>query len=238
MKYLIGAIILILLVVGGYFGYRYHQTNSALIKDMESRNSQLERKIQVLQRKLREKPELKEQLVSEAPPSIEKTSHEAKSTEALEAQLHELKQKIPAQGLTIKRKKDSFRVEILGELLFETGSNHIKDKGRQMLEGMAEILKNKKDRMVLVEGHTDTIHIEGELVRLYPTNWELSAACAISVVHFLQARGVSPKMLSAVARGPFQPVAANDTPAGREKNRRVVIMLSPSIDSAPTTSEE
>ena len=158
---------------------------------------------------------------------METTPNEAKRTEALEAQLNVLTRKM-------KDTEDLFRVEMLGQLLFESGSAHIKKEGRRMLARIAESLKNRKDKMVLVEGHTDTIEIKGEMVQIYPTNWELSAARAISVVHILQARGVPLKMLSAVARGPFQPVAGNKTPVGRAKNRRVVIMLALAIDSSPT----
>jgi chemotaxis protein MotB len=71
------------------------------------------------------------------------------------------------------------------------------------------------------------VQIAGALARIYPTNWELSAARAINVTRFLQARGIDPAQLSAVAYGEFKPVADNETKEGRAKNRRIEIVLVP-----------
>ncbi len=65
------------------------------------------------------------------------------------------------------------------------------------------------------------------LGKTYPTNWELSAARAIHVTRYLQEQGIAPEILSAAAYGEYRPVAGNDTPEGRAKNRRIEIILTP-----------
>jgi len=83
------------------------------------------------------------------------------------------------------------------------------------------------DKNIRIEGHTDNVPITGSLAQRYPTNWELSAARAINVARYLQKQAVDPGGLSAIAFGEFRPVADNGTPEGREKNRRIEIVLVP-----------
>ena len=83
------------------------------------------------------------------------------------------------------------------------------------------------DNAMLVEGHTDNIPIRSST---FPSNWELSAARAASVVRYLAIEGVSPSRMGAMGYGEFQPVVRNDTPQGRRKNRRVVLLVSKSKD--------
>ena len=81
----------------------------------------------------------------------------------------------------------------------------------------------------MVEGHTDNVPIRNALKAKFPSNWELSTARATSVVRFLQDQGgIDPSKLSATGLSYFRPVAANDTPEGREQNRRIEIVLAPS----------
>jgi chemotaxis protein MotB len=78
---------------------------------------------------------------------------------------------------------------------------------------------------VFVEGHTDNVPVGRRLRERYPTNWELAGARAALVVRALSEGGVEPKRLRAVSRGPFAPIAANDTPENRARNRRTEIIL-------------
>jgi chemotaxis protein MotB len=73
-----------------------------------------------------------------------------------------------------------------------------------------------------VEGHTDNIPIKNEL---FPSNWELSASRAASVVHLFTRYGVNPKRLSSIGYAEFRPVASNATSEGRLRNRRVKIVV-------------
>jgi chemotaxis protein MotB len=103
----------------------------------------------------------------------------------------------------------------------------VKQEGLDVLQRVVEILKNVKDKSIRVEGHTDNVKIKGRLAKQYPTNWELSAARALNVTKYLQQQGLDPVLLSATAFGEYQPVAGNDTPEGRAKNRRIAIILLP-----------
>jgi chemotaxis protein MotB len=86
-----------------------------------------------------------------------------------------------------------------------------------------------------VEGHTDDVPV----ARRYPSNWELAAARASSVVRLMIELGVEPDRLKAVSRAEFAPVASNETDEGRAKNRRIEIQLdAPTNDSDGNASSD
>jgi chemotaxis protein MotB len=90
------------------------------------------------------------------------------------------------------------------------------------------VLKNTKNKIIRVEGHTDNVPIHSRLQAQYPSNWELSAARATNVVRFLQDQaGIAPERLQAIGMAEYRPVASNKTPAGRGQNRRIEITLVP-----------
>ena len=86
---------------------------------------------------------------------------------------------------------------------------------------------NTASYTVDVVGSTDNVPIGPELADRYPTNWELAGARAALVTRHLQAGGVDPTAMSAVSNGQYHPVASNDTPEGRAKNRNVALLLRP-----------
>ena len=77
----------------------------------------------------------------------------------------------------------------------------------------------------MIAGYTDNLPILAPLSRRFPTNWDLSAARAISVVRYCESQGLDPNQLSAVAFGKYHPIASNDTPEGRAQNRRINIVI-------------
>ncbi len=145
-----------------------------------------------------------------------------------EGLLEGLKKEVEAGRITIQQLKGKLSVNVLDEILFDSGSAVIKPEGREVLQRVGEILKEQTDKGIVIEGHTDNVPISGKLAEVYPTNWELSTARATSVVRFLQdVVGIPPERLSAVGYGPYRPVASNDTPEGRARNRRIEIKLVP-----------
>ncbi|GAB4260914.1 MAG: OmpA family protein [Deferrisomatales bacterium] len=139
-----------------------------------------------------------------------------------------LKQEVQEGRVTISQLEGKLTVNLVDEILFDSGSAEIKLDGRKVLKRLGKVVADAKDKAVVVEGHTDNVPISRELARVFPTNWELSTARATSVVRYLQeVAGVSPQRLSAVGFGPYRPVADNDTPEGRAKNRRIQIKLVP-----------
>ncbi|PLW83957.1 flagellar motor protein MotD [Kineobactrum sediminis] len=112
-------------------------------------------------------------------------------------------------------------VEINTDLLFPVGIAQVASAATPTLERLAEILQPLPNR-VRIEGHTDDVPIS--TVR-FPSNWELSAARASSVVRLFQERGVAPVRMAAIGLGEFSPVADNISTEGRNRNRRVTIII-------------
>ena len=90
-----------------------------------------------------------------------------------------------------------------------------------MLRGLSNVLKTRKNK-IHVEGFTDDLPIKNSI---YPSNWELSAARAATVVRLFASYGVTPKNLASIGYGQYQPKVANDSPEGRATNRRVVLVI-------------
>ena len=124
--------------------------------------------------------------------------------------------------LQVRQYKDMLTVEVAEQLFFDSGKATLKDTGKEVLKKVGEALKGYDDKMVRVVGHTDNVPIA---TAQFPSNWELSAARATTVVRFLQANGVPPERLTASGSGEFSPIAPNDDAEGRRKNRRIEITL-------------
>ncbi len=145
-----------------------------------------------------------------------------------EGLLEGMKEELEKGRVTITQLKGKLSVNLLDEILFDSGSAVVKPQGREVLDQVGEALKGVGDKAIVIEGHTDNLAISGELAKRFPTNWELSTARATSVVRYLQeAAGIPPERLSAVGFGPYRPLESNDTPEGRARNRRIEIKLVP-----------
>ncbi|MCG5535039.1 flagellar motor protein MotD [Ectothiorhodospira mobilis] len=112
-------------------------------------------------------------------------------------------------------------VEINTSILFDSGSAQLAPDAVPILERLAGILSQFPVR-VHVEGHTDDVPIN---TSVYPSNWELSAGRAATVVNLFARNGVDPDQMAAIGFGEYRPMASNDTPEGRMKNRRVNIVI-------------
>lgn len=141
--------------------------------------------------------------------------------------LKEMKGEVAKGQIKITELQGKLTLDVVDEVLFDSGVAEIKSEGLAVLQRVVGILKNVNDKTIRIEGHTDDRKIGGMLSKKYATNWELSAARAINVTRYLENQGIDPKILSAAAFGEFQPVADNSTPEGRAKNRRIAIVLLP-----------
>ena len=114
----------------------------------------------------------------------------------------------------------------LDEIFFDSGKAVVKPDGTETLEKVAVVLKETvPDSPIAVEGHTDNEPIKHSG---WKSNWELSAARALAVLHyFVDSKGLESERLRAVGFGEFQPVASNDAPEGRRQNRRVEVVILP-----------
>lgn len=126
------------------------------------------------------------------------------------------------QDLIAVRRSDLWvEVEIKTSILFPSGSAKLQQDALPILRQIARILKDFSNP-IRVEGFTDSVPIN---TVAFPSNWELSAGRAASVVHLFTNEGVAPRRMAAIGYGEYRPVADNDTPEGRNKNRRVVIVI-------------
>lgn len=119
-------------------------------------------------------------------------------------------------------------ISLSDNMLYKSGSYEISDQAGQTLGKIAKIITDYKDYEVLIEGNTDNVPISQVNIR---NNWDLSALRASSVVQALQNKyNVDPKRLTAGGRGEYNPVAPNDSEAGKIKNRRTQIIITPKLD--------
>ena len=169
------------------------------------------------------------QMLEESVALVRKTRDEAVRTvnKTYEGLLNEMKDEIEQGQIVITELKGKLTVDVVDKILFDSGQAEIKPEGFAVLKKVVDILIPVTDKIIRVEGHTDNVPIKGGLAKRYPTNWELSAARAITVTRYLENEGLDPALLSAAAFGEYQPVADNATPEGRAKNRRIAIVLLP-----------
>lgn len=138
----------------------------------------------------------------------------------------ELQSEVASGQVQIQQIVDGVKLQVSDELLFKSGSANLGDKGKDLIGRVAEQIKGGTS-IVTVEGHTDNVAVGPGLQARYPTNWELAGARASIVVRMLAESGVKNERLRSVSRGPFAPIASNDTADGRAKNRRTEILLRP-----------
>ena len=140
--------------------------------------------------------------------------------------MHKLQRQIDAGDLKVEIRDGRMVLDLQNDILFDTGRVDIKPAGAKDLDAVADILKSLPDRQFQVAGHTDDVPIKNAM---YPSNWELSTARALQVIHYLEDKGVSAGQLSASGYADVDPVASNGTEEGRKQNRRMEITLQPQI---------
>ena len=126
-------------------------------------------------------------------------------------------------------------ITFVSEVLFDSGKAKLRSDSLEKLDKVSGVLQTTvSDLNVGIEGHTDNVPIK---YSGWKSNWELSAARAMSVLHHLvDNQGVAPHRLSATGYGEYHPVTSNDTNEGRQKNRRVEIVILPRTTKQETQS--
>lgn len=123
--------------------------------------------------------------------------------------------------VSVKKNDLWVEVEMKSSLLFNSGSATLSNKALRVLWKVAKPIR-KLNNHIQVEGFTDNIPISSFE---YPSNWELSAGRAASVVHLFSKYGIDPNRLAAVGYGEYHPLEENSTAEGRDANRRVVVVI-------------
>jgi chemotaxis protein MotB len=167
---------------------------------------------------------LQEELVREQEIRSSREAEIQELTGSYHELVEQLEAEIQAGEIEIHRLRGRLQVRALDQILFDSGRTVIKPKGREVLAKVARELAKIKGHRVRVEGHTDSVPIA---TKRFPSNWELSATRAVTVVRFLVEQGMDATRISAEGFGPYRPIESNDEAAGRSRNRRIEIVLVP-----------
>lgn len=125
-------------------------------------------------------------------------------------------------NVEIKKDARGVLIELQEKILFDSGKADVKPESMALLKKITELLK-RFPNPVMIEGHTDNLPINHGY---YQSNWELSSDRAVKIVRFFtEKEGISGTRFIAVGCGEFDPIALNNTPEGRQKNRRVSIII-------------
>lgn len=153
---------------------------------------------------------------------------------------NKLSQEIKDKQVRLEMQEKGLVITVLAGVLFDSGKAKLRRESFSILDKVAGVLKSKlSENNIGIEGHTDNqpIKFSG-----WKSNWELSAYRALSVLHYLESKGITAGRLSAIGYGEFRPVASNDTKEGQQLNRRVEIVVLPrlvkQLESEIEASEE
>ncbi|MBW1842796.1 MAG: OmpA family protein [Deltaproteobacteria bacterium] len=145
--------------------------------------------------------------------------------------ISDLEDEVASGQIHIEQLRSGLRLNLSEEILFPSGSAALNSGGQAVLTKVSRRLV-ELPHTIAVEGHTDDVPV----ARRYPSNWELAAARASSVVRLMIEQGVEPERIKVVSRAEFEPIASNETKEGRAKNRRIEIQLDAPINDPDETS--
>lgn len=137
---------------------------------------------------------------------------------------------IESGAVQVKFRNGVMLVNMPSEVLFPSAAADLSEPGKLAVMQVGAVLKNLPERQFMIVGHTDSLPIKSTV---YKDNWELSTARALNVTKYLVSAGLDAKRLIAAGHGEHDPVGSNKTKDGREKNRRIEIILLPNINELP-----
>ena len=135
---------------------------------------------------------------------------------------------IQDEDIEVNVEKTVVFISISDKLLFKSGSYNVTDNAYTILEKIAKVINDQPEMEVMIEGHTDATPIKRNIIQ---DNWDLSALRATSITRILQYKfGVQPNRLIAAGRSQYVPLAENNTPQNKAKNRRTKIIIMPKLN--------
>jgi len=148
-----------------------------------------------------------------------------------------LAQEIKDKQLSLRMSEKGLVITFVADVLFDSGKAKIRTEAYDSLNKVAQVLQENVPQLNIgIEGHTDNIPIKSSG---WKSNWELSSARALSVLHYLvDNKGIAPERVSAIGYGEYNPVSSNDTREGRQLNRRVEIVILPQVTKVKGQGEE
>jgi chemotaxis protein MotB len=150
-----------------------------------------------------------------------KVAKKAAVASELEAKLNDLLEE--GQGEVLVGKDGRLTLQLVDKVLFRSGEADLTPRGEKVMARVGQALEEMKDKQIWVQGHTDRKPIKKNS-EFFASNWELSSARALTVVHYLQdVSKVDPRRLAATAFSSYRPVSKRKL----AKNRRIEIVLMP-----------
>jgi chemotaxis protein MotB len=150
---------------------------------------------------------------------------QAKSSEN-DKLINDLRSQLDSKDGDVEVDQNRVRVNLVDQILFKSGDAEISPRGKKVLDKVGTVLKTLADKQILIGGHTDDRPIH---TPQFPSNWELSSARAVNVVHYLaETVGVDAAKLTAAGYGEYHPRSKRD----KAKNRRIEILLTPAVEVA------
>lgn len=141
---------------------------------------------------------------------------------------------VNAGKLSVKVVNGRMVVALSTDILFSSGSAKLSSEGTTAIKEVAALLKGLEGRNFQIEGHSDNVPIK---TSVYPSNWELASARALTVVKTMLDAGLPAERISAASYADTQPIATNDNPEGRTQNRRIAITIMPDLSGLPGYQE-
>lgn len=133
------------------------------------------------------------------------------------------------KGLSVEQRDGKVYVSMENKLLFNSGSWSVGSEGKQAVAELGKVLADNPDISISIEGHTDNDPYRGS--GQLTDNWDLSTKRATEVLKLLLKNDqINPENLTAAGKGEHAPIASNDTPEGKAKNRRIEVILTPKLD--------
>ncbi len=148
--------------------------------------------------------------------------------------LGQLRAMIDAGKLKVKLVDGRMVLALPSDVLFASGSADLSPAGLQAIGEITNVLLTIPERKFQIEGHTDNVPIR---TTRFPSNWELGAARAITILNTMVSVGMGPGRLSAASYGEFRPAAGHDSEQGRGQNRRIEIVVVPDLSLLPGFEE-
>lgn len=187
------------------------EKNNSLIKEIAIKETELQSRLD---------------LVNE----LEKMINEQKtSLNQLKESLSDALLNFEGKGLTVKQRNGKVYISMENKLLFKSGKWDIEREGKKALTQLSRVLEKNPDISILIEGHTDNVPFTS--IGDVESNWDLSTKRATAVVKILLKNNqILPQNLTAAGRSEYLPIAPNSSKEGRASNRRIEVILSPSLE--------
>jgi len=239
----LGLLLVVLLAAAAAFYFLVHQPQQLALESAQQAAASCERETASLKGRVADLEAIRSQLQQSGTELAAKVAEKEKELDAQRSTqdqlVTELQGEIADKTVQVERVLDQLRVDMVDEVLFDSGEATLKPAGIAVLRKIGGVLAKAENRRIEVQGHTDNVPIVGALAKRFPTNWELSAARATNVVRFLQDEAkIDPQRLTASGCSEYRPKEPNDTEEGRRANRRIEILLIPvpPPSPAPTAS--